>query len=178
MGFDAVAAFRLETPVLELIARGSVMYLFLLAGLRILVRRHIGSLGLGDMLLMVLIADAAQNGMAGEYKTVGDGMVLCATLIGWSYLFDWLSFRSPWFARLLEPPALSVVHNGRIIRRHLKAELLTVDELMSQLKQVGVFELADVKRAWIEPDGGVSVLRADGSDSRNDPPQKRRQQTF
>ena len=37
-----------------------------------------------DLLVIVLIADAAQNGMAGEYKSITEGVVLCATIVGWS----------------------------------------------------------------------------------------------
>jgi uncharacterized membrane protein YcaP (DUF421 family) len=60
---DWQTLFVPTTPLLELVVRGSAMYLLLLAALRFLVRRHIGSLSLMDLLLMVLIADAAQNAM-------------------------------------------------------------------------------------------------------------------
>ena len=54
----------------------------LLPALRVLVSRHIGSLSMMDLLLMVLIADAAQNAMASEYRSITEGIVLCGTLIG------------------------------------------------------------------------------------------------
>ena len=148
-----------STPVVELIVRGSVMYLVLLLVLRLLVRRHVGSMSLMDLLLMVLIADAAQNGMSNEYRSLSEGLILCGTLIGWNYLFDWLSYRYPTFAKIMEPSPLPVIRDGRFLRRNMKAELLTPDELLSQLRQQGVQDVSEVKLAHVESDGGVSIMR-------------------
>lgn len=147
--------------LLEIFVRGTIVYFVLLASLRVLNRRHVGSMSLMDLLVMVLIADAAQNAMAGEYRTITEGLVLCGTLIGWNYVLDWLAYISPMVARLLEPPPLDVVRNGQLLRRNMRMEFLTEDELMSQLRQQGITELAVVRRARIEPDGGVSVVRTD-----------------
>src|ERR1041384_3126193 len=99
MTVDWQTLFIPKTPILELIIRGSAMYLMLLAALRILVRRHVGSMSLMDLLLMVLIADAAQNAMSNEYRSLTEGIVLCGTLIGWNYFFDWLAYRYPRFQK-------------------------------------------------------------------------------
>ncbi len=82
MSVDWDALFVPQTSLLQLFIRGSAMYLLLLAALRVLVRRHIGSLSMMDLLLMVLIADAAQNAMVSEYRSITEGIVLCETLIG------------------------------------------------------------------------------------------------
>jgi hypothetical protein len=71
----------------ELIVRGSLMYRLILAGFRVF-RRDAGSLSVSDLLVVVLIADAAQNGMAGEYKSVTEGVVVVATIFAWNYALD------------------------------------------------------------------------------------------
>lgn len=147
--------------LLEIFVRGTIVYFVLLASLRVLNRRHVGSMSLMDLLVMVLIADAAQNAMAGQYNTITEGLVLCGTLIGWNFVLDWLAYTSPLVARLLEPPPLDVVRDGKLLRRNMRTEFLTEDELMSQLRQQGITELSVVSRAQIEPDGGVSVVRTD-----------------
>jgi uncharacterized membrane protein YcaP (DUF421 family) len=157
MGIDWQTLFMPKTPLLELFLRGTVMYVILLAALRVLVRRHVGSLSLMDLLLMVLIADAAQNAMADQYRSITEGLVLCGTLIGWNYLFDWLAYRSRAFERLLEPAPLNVIRDGKFQRRNMRAEFITQDELMSLLRQQGVNDVKDVKWACIESDGGISV---------------------
>src|SRR5512133_1456143 len=81
--------------LLELVLRGSAMYLAILVLMRVL-RRAAGALSTTDLLGVVLVADAAQNAMASAYDSVTEGAVLVATIFGWNYLLDWLAFRYPW----------------------------------------------------------------------------------
>ena len=67
------------------------MYLALFIMLRIVLKRQAGTLGMTDLLLITLLADASQNAMAGEYNSLPDGVVLVATIILWNYIFDWLT---------------------------------------------------------------------------------------
>src|SRR5262245_24085081 len=84
----------------ELIIRGTVMYLGLLILLRVVLKRQPGQLGMTDLLLITLLADASQNGMAGDYKSLPDGLVLVATIIFWNYFLDWLGYKWAFFQRL------------------------------------------------------------------------------
>lgn len=86
---------RIETPLSEMVLRGTAVYWFLLIVFRFLLRRGVGSLGVADLLFVVLIADASSNAMQGDYKTIGDGLVLISTLIAWNYALDWASYHSP-----------------------------------------------------------------------------------
>src|SRR4029450_1045434 len=104
--------------LLELVMRGSLMYLMILAGFR-LFRRDAGSLSVSDLLVVVLIADAAQNGMAGEYKSVTEGVIVGATIFVWNYLLDWLAYRSRFVYWLLHPPSLLLIRNGQVQYRNL-----------------------------------------------------------
>jgi uncharacterized membrane protein YcaP (DUF421 family) len=122
-----------------------------------------------DLLMMVLIADAAQNAMADQYHSITEGLVLCGTLIGWNYLIDWLAYLLPRFGKLLEPPPLPVVRNGQLLRKHMRAELLTEDELMSQLRQQDIYDVSEVKVARVEPDGEITVERVDGEKPKKKP---------
>jgi len=162
-----------QHSIVELIVRGSIMYLMLFLLLRTVIRRRVGAFSLTDLLLIVLIADAAQHGMAGEYKSITEGLVLCATIVGWSVFLDWLAYHSKVARDWLEPPQKSLVVNGRVIPRHMREELITKDELMSQLREHGVEKLGEVKHAYIEPDGQISVVKVSG-DSPDSPKSTRR----
>ena len=144
---------------LEIVVRGSAMYWFLFLLFRFVLRRDTGSIAIADILLLVLIADASQNAMAGGYTTVAEGCVLVATLIGWNWLLDWASYRSSRVRRFVEPPPVALVRHGRLIVRNLRREMVTVPELMASLRAHGIDKLADVKIARMEPDGGISVIR-------------------
>jgi len=156
---DWKTIFLPDTSLLEIILRGSVMYIALFAMLRIILKRQTGTLGMTDLLLITLLADASQNAMAGEYKSIPDGIVLVGTIIFWNYLFDWLSFKSEWFGRLIEPPPLPLIKNGRMLRRNMRQELITEDELMMQLREQGLDNASKVKEAYIESDGQISVIQ-------------------
>ena len=162
MSVDWSELFRFSVSPLEMIVRGTAMYWFLFALFRIVIRRRVGAVGMGDILLLVIVADAAQNAMSGEYKSVTDGFVLVATLIFWNVLADWLTYRFPSLEKILQPPPLLLVRNGRVLHKHLRHEFVSEDELKSKLREKGVADLGAVKEAYMETDGTVSVIRADG----------------
>lgn len=148
--------------LLELVLRASVMYLLILSGFRVF-RRDAGSLSVSDLLVVVLIADAAQNGMAGEYRSLTEGAIIVGTIFAWNYSLDWLAYRSRIAYWLLHPPALLLIENGRLQRRNLRSQLITKDDLMEQLREQGIEDLARVKKCFLEGDGRMSVIRDDES---------------
>lgn len=159
MNIDWKTIFLPDTPLIEIILRGSVMYLSLFILLRIILKRQSGTLGMTDLLLITLLADASQNGMAGDYKSLPDGVVLVSTIIFWDYALDWLSFKSAYFQRLVEPLPLPLIRNGRLLRANMKRELITDNDLIQQLREQGVSDISRVKEAYIESDGRISVIK-------------------
>jgi uncharacterized membrane protein YcaP (DUF421 family) len=159
VSLDWGAIFGLTVSPLELVVRGTAMYLFLFLIFRVVVRRRIGAVGMADILVLVIIADAAQNGMAGEYRSVTEGAILIGTIIGWSWLIDWLNFKVPALQSWLEAPPLLLVDDGRILYRNLRHEFVTEEELKSKLREKGVDDVRQVASAYMEPDGTVSVVR-------------------
>ena len=159
---DWKSIFLPDVPLLELILRGSVMYIALFALLRIILKRQTGSLRMTDLLLITLIADASQNAMAGTYTSIPDGIVLASTIILWSYAFDWLSYRFAWFRHLTEPPPLPLIQEGKLLRRNLRQELITEDEVKSQLREQGLEDWTQVREAFMESDGHISIIPYEG----------------
>lgn len=145
--------------LVELFIRGSIVYLVLFGVLRSLPSRQLGSLAITDLLVVVLFAEAAQNAMARDYTSITEGAVLIGTVIFWSYALNWLGFRFPAIQQFLNPPPLLLVQRGRLQRRNMRRELITEDELMSQLRQQGIESVADVKAAYMEADGTISVIK-------------------
>jgi uncharacterized membrane protein YcaP (DUF421 family) len=161
-GIDWADLFGLSMPVAEIVVRGTAIYGFLFCIFRFLIRRDVGSVGIADILILVLVADASQNAMAGDYRSITDGMVLIATLIFWNMLLDWLAFRFPAFRRLAEPGTLVLVRDGRLVMRNLRREFITEDELWAQLRKQGIERLDQVRHVYLEADGNFSVIRKEG----------------
>lgn len=151
------------TAVFEIILRGTAIYLFLFVILRVL-RRGAGAIGITDLLVVVLIADAAQNAMAGEYKSITEGAILVSTIVAWDYLFDWLGFRFPALNKILRPRALLLIKNGKLQQRNLRREMISEEELMGELREQGVENIKDVKYSYMEADGHISVVKKSKKD--------------
>lgn len=154
--------------LLELFVRGTVMYLGILAAMRML-RRQKGALSSADLLVVILVADAAQNAMSAQYNSITEGIVLVGTIYFWEYLLDALAFRFDFFRKLLTEPPLPLVKNGKLQRQNMRKEMLTKDDIMEQLREHGIDDIADVKQCALESDGHFSVIKFDDDDGDNVP---------
>ena len=150
--------------IAEIFLRGTVIYLLLFMLLRVL-RREAGAISVSDLLVVVLVADAAQNAMASDYKSITEGVLLVGIIVGWDYFLNWLGYRSRWVHNLLRPAPLPLIKDGRLLRRNLRQELITTDELMSELRQQGVESVDAVRRCYLEGDGHFSVITDQGEKS-------------
>ncbi|HST94189.1 MAG TPA: YetF domain-containing protein [Microvirga sp.] len=162
MSIDWPAMFVPEHSVLEIFIRGTLTYVMLFVILRFFLKRQSGVIGIADLLVVVLIADAAQNAMAAEYKSITEGTLLVLTIVFWNYALDWLGFHLPFFRRFTRPPPLPLIEDGRFLRRNMREEMITTEELMSQLRQQGIEDPAKVRKAFIEGDGRISIICHDG----------------
>lgn len=166
MSPDWSAMFTFSVSPIEIFVRGSIVYWFIFVLLRLAGRRDVGSFGVADMLVLVLIADAAQNAMAGEYKSIVDGLILVTTIVGWTVIVDRVGYFFEPIGRLLVSDRVCLVHDGVIARRNLRREYVTEEELMSELRKKGVEDVDEVHRAYMESDGSISVLKRQRSASK------------
>ncbi|OON68886.1 DUF421 domain-containing protein [Hymenobacter sp. CRA2] len=155
---DWAAIFVPHTPLLEIVVRGTLIYLGLYLLLRVVLKRESSTLGISDMLLVVLIADAAQNGMAHEYRSVTEGLLLVGVIMFWNYALNWLGFHFPVLQRFIKPDKLLLVKDGCMIKAHMKQELITYGELMSEVRLHGLTDLSSIKEAYMEPSGRISII--------------------
>jgi uncharacterized membrane protein YcaP (DUF421 family) len=160
---DWSSAFGFEMNPWELVLRGTVMYWFIWLLFRFVLRRDVGSIAIADILLLVLIADASQNALGGNYTSVPEGALLVATIAGWNYALDWASYRVEFIHRLAEAPPLPLIRRGRVHRANLRHEMLTLEDLYAKLREQGVDDVRQVKAAFLESDGMISVVRFDGA---------------
>lgn len=163
--------FTPEVPLLEIFLRGTLTYLGLFLLLRVILKREAGTIGISDLLVVVLIADAAQNSMAGDYQSITDGLLLVGTIIFWSYILNWLGYRFPVLEPLVHPPALLLVRDGQMLWQNMRKEFITEEELRSMLRAQGVEDIQEVRKAYMEGDGRISVITEDKR--RHEAPQKK-----
>lgn len=150
--------------VLELVVRATAMYFIIFLLLRLVLRRQVGGLGTSDILVVVLVAEIAGNCISADSFSVIGGAISIATVLFWTYVIEWLQYHVPYVERLTREPKLKLIADGKLLRRNMRAELVTVEELMVQLRKQGVDECSKVKAAYLEADGSVSVLRVKDED--------------
>jgi uncharacterized membrane protein YcaP (DUF421 family) len=159
LGFDVGAAFIPDVSPFEMVVRGVIMYLAIFVLLRVVLRGRTGSMTTSDVLVLVIISDAAQNAMSSSYTSITDGIVLVATIVGMSFLIDWLGYHVAFMRRFVHPERKPLVVNGRVMRKNLARELMTEDELMTQLRLQGADMINEVKSAYLEGNGEISVIK-------------------
>ena len=155
---DWAGVFVPDLSLVESFARASVVYLSLLVLFRAVLNRQVGSIGLPDVMLVVLVSECVSQSLSASAKSVPNGLAAVAALLFWSYALDRVSCRWPWLQRRLEPRPVEVVKDGKPLRESMDAEGMSDDELAAQLRLNGIDDVAKVKSARIESEGTVSVI--------------------
>lgn len=153
--------FQMNQSIGEAFLRSTAIYwgvflLFRLAG-----RRNLGSLGFADIVVVLLVSEAISNALSGSADTITDGLILAAGILLWPCLVDRLGYFFPIVNRVIGPSRLLLIKDGEMQLNNMRREYVTRAELMEQLRISGIGELAQVKRAYLEPNGELSVIEAD-----------------
>ena len=162
--------FSSTTPVLEIVLRGTLLYLATVVMMRIVGQRESGGLTLTDLLVVFLVGNAVAQSMSTDYLSIPESLILVATLLFWSVVLDAAAYRFPRLGRLLKARPRPLIEDGKVNQRSLHREFLSRDELDAQLRLHGVEDVSEVHRAYLEPNGMISVFKRDGD---NRPTRKR-----
>lgn len=142
----------------ELLVRGTLVFLGLMLLLRVVGQREAGGLGLTDLLVVVLVVDAASSGLTGNTESIGDGFILVLTILFWSVALDAVSYRWPRLGTVLKARPKPLIEDGTLNRRVMRRELMTDVEVFAQLRLHGIERLDQVHRAYLEPNGMISIV--------------------
>lgn len=151
--------WQLSFPYWLFIVRAVVVYAAILVLLRLGGKRQIGQMGAGEFVAILLISNAVQNAMNGGDNSVSGGLILASVIIALSIGVAYLTFRSKRAEYLIQGVPTLLVHNGKIIKKNLDKELLSVHELKAILRRQGIHDLAEVHAAILESNGFVSVTK-------------------
>lgn len=116
-----------------------------------------------DLLVVVLVGQTAAQSMSTSYLSVPESLIMAATVLVWSVVLDAVSYRWPRLGRLLKARPRPLIEDGQVNHRTLRRELLSRDELDELLRLHGVTDVSAVARAYLEPNGMVSVFPNSGA---------------
>lgn len=159
---DTVFAF--EKPLWEIVLRGTVAYLAIVVVLRVIPKRHLGSISPNDFIALVIIGGLTTDAIGGGSSSMLDYLLMAVVVIMWSYLIDLWEFRFPSWRRLTRDTPTLVVHMGKPLRANMRRERLTAEELAASLRAQGIDDVSTVKQAILEVDGQLSVIQFESGD--------------
>lgn len=142
----------------ELIARGLIVYFFLILILRSTGKRQIGQMSPFDLVLLMVLSNAVQNSMNGGDNSVTSGIILAVTLVFANWTVGKLTSSSKLMAELIEGDPQVLFHNGIVYEKALKDSQITRQELLAAVHKAGYADLDVIRAAILENDGTISVI--------------------
>lgn len=157
--FDWSGLFLPKLSVVEIFVRGMVVYLCLCVLLRIIPKRQVGKGSISDLLFVVLIGGIAVEAIARQAESLPDFFFVLLTVLLVGFAFDWLAFRFHWVRWLLQEPPTCLIRDGRTVQENLRREMISEEDLKTQLRRQDIDDPREVKEAHLEADGEISVLK-------------------
>ncbi len=153
--------FHLPLGVGEKVLRPLLIYVFLVAMLRIVGKRELGQANTLDLVVLLLVANAVQNGIIGDDLSVTGAALGAVTLFAVNETFNRATYSLPWFSRLVEGEPTVLIRDGKPVRTTLRHAAISLDELRSIARRQGFDRLEEVDKAILETNGVVTMFRKD-----------------
>jgi uncharacterized membrane protein YcaP (DUF421 family) len=153
------AIFDMGISVGEKAIRAALVYGFLLFALRLLGKRELAQQNTLDLLVILLVANAVQNGIIGNDNSVTGAVVGAAVLFALHRLFGSLAYRYPWADRLFDSTPSYLIKDGELMTGNLRHEQISRPQLVAMAQHQGFDRLDEVENAILETDGSVRFTR-------------------
>lgn len=149
---------------METVARIVILYVLLMAGLRVMGKREFAQLSPAELVTLLIIPEIVSQSLVREDYSLTNAIVGVATLFSLVFLTSALMYRFRPLERLIASEPTLLVHDGRLLPRNLARERLSADEIFSEMHKVGLSELRQVRWVILEPDGKLSIIPASAGD--------------
>lgn len=150
--------FTLGLPVLEKILRPVVVYFALIIGLRLAGKRELAQLNPFDLVVLLTLSNTVQNAIIGNDNSVSGGLIGAATLLIINFLVVRFVYRNGEVEKLIEGTEDILIDHGEVNKKMLDRDIISLAELEIAAHRQGFASLADVERAVLEPEGGISFI--------------------
>ncbi len=155
--------FYLSLPLAEKIVRPVLVYLALIAFLRLFGKRELAQLNPFDLVVLLSLSNTVQNAIIGDDNSVTGGMVGAFSLLSANYVLNRVLNRAPRLDTALQGRPTVLVRNGKPDAAALEKEMLSRQELIQVLHRQNVRGLGDVKECTLEPNGTFYVESTEDS---------------
>jgi uncharacterized membrane protein YcaP (DUF421 family) len=153
--------FDLQLSVGEKVLRAVLIYVFLIVALRIVGKRELGQANTLDLVVLLLVANAVQNGIIGNDISVTGAVIGAVTLFGINELFNRAAYGSAFVSRLFEGSPSVLIQKGKPVASALRRASISLPELRAIARRQGFSDLGEVDNAILETNGVVTMFRED-----------------
>jgi uncharacterized membrane protein YcaP (DUF421 family) len=143
---------------MDIVLRAIVLYAFIVFVMRVIGRRELSSMTPFDLILLIVLGDAIQQGLTQDDYSVTGALLAVATIASLQVFTSYLSFRSQKARKVLEGEPIVVVDRGKLVEHNLKRERMTADEVAEEMRQQQIASLDQVEWAIIEANGSISFI--------------------
>jgi uncharacterized membrane protein YcaP (DUF421 family) len=147
--------------LLNIAVRTSVVYLLVLAGVRLSGKREVGQMTPFDLTLLLLLSNSVQNAMTGPDTSLAGGAVAATVLLVLNYLIANLAGANRRFRKFVQGQPSMLIHDGQVIEAHMAREHVTMDALECAMREHGISSYHQVAIGVLEIDGSISFLKYD-----------------
>ena len=148
---------------MDIAIRAVVIFFFIFLLTRIIGRRELSSLEPFDLILLIVLGDAVQQGLTQDDYSVTGALIVITTFAVLQVAVSYVSYRFPRLRPVLDGNPLIVVEDGKPIERNLKRERLTVEEVMEEARQQQIGSLGEIQWAVLETSGTISFIKKGSS---------------
>jgi uncharacterized membrane protein YcaP (DUF421 family) len=146
---------------MDIVLRTAVVFCFLLTLTRVIGRRELSSLEPFDLVLLIILGDAVQQGLTQDDYSLTGSLLVVGTFAVLQVGVSWIGFRFPRIRPVLEGEPIIVVEDGNVIERNLKRERLTIEEIAEEARRQQIAHLDQVRWAVLETNGAISFIKKD-----------------
>ncbi|HEU5279576.1 MAG TPA: YetF domain-containing protein [Gaiellaceae bacterium] len=144
---------------MDIALRGIVLYIFIVLVMRVIGRRELSSMTPFDLVLVIILGDAVQQGLTQDDYSVTGAIIAIATIASLQVFTSYLSFRSRRMRKILEGEPIVLVDRGALVDKNLKRERMTADEVEEEMRQQQIASLDDVEWGILESNGSISFIK-------------------
>jgi len=148
---------------MDIVLRGIFVFVFLYVLMRMIGRRELSSLEPFDLILLIVLGDAVQQGLTQDDYSLTGAFLAIGTIAVLQLVVSYANFRFPKLRPVLDGEPIVVVQDGKPIEKNLKRERVTIDDLAAAARQQNIAKIEDVQWAVMETSGAISFIKKSGS---------------
>lgn len=150
--------FQLSAPWWHFVLRACVVYVLVMVLVRVSGKRAVGQFTPFDLVLLILIGNAVQNGINGGDNSLTGAAIMATTLIALNYVVAWQTSRNRMVERWVEGEPVVLARDGKVFKHVLRRELVSHDDFAEALRMNNIDDVGDVRLALLETNGRISVI--------------------